>query len=134
MQLQARDQPGTGACPSPRQRPEHRTQTRAVRGDPDGAIENCDKALGLKPDDAYALHARGLARAEEGDLDGMIRVYSGRSYRLDSHGERKVRFSLSHRLWLSGMGIIATATPTAHAKICFPAADVWPWCQFAQAG
>ena len=42
------------------------------KGDLDGALADCNRAILLKPDSAEAFNNRGLARAGKGDLDGAL--------------------------------------------------------------
>jgi tetratricopeptide (TPR) repeat protein len=48
----------------------NRRKARGAQGDLDGALEDYDKAIRLKSDDATAYYNRGIARRDKGDLNG----------------------------------------------------------------
>jgi len=53
-----------------------RGYAKAAKGDLDGAIADCTKAVKLKPDYGDAYCGRGNARGDKGDLDGAIADFS----------------------------------------------------------
>ena len=53
----------------------NRASAKARRGDHDGAIVDCGRAIAIDPDYAGAWHFRGLIKSVLGDLDGAIADY-----------------------------------------------------------
>src|SRR6266446_5748881 len=58
-------------------------QAKSAKGDLDGAIADCNRAIGLDSKYAKAYRNRGVAKAGKGDLDGAIADYN-RAIELDS--------------------------------------------------
>jgi tetratricopeptide (TPR) repeat protein len=53
----------------------NRGNARGDKGDLDGAIQDYNEAIRLKPDDAEAFYNRGLARERKNDEEGAIADY-----------------------------------------------------------